>query len=221
MRSAPARLRGRDRGRHVGLGEFLRATGSVTDVALSTTLSGDAVLGVVDVVRLELIAGATTDAQVAALAALLARATALPASSPGDHEHAAMLYRAARRSVQPVRSLSDCLVAAGGAAPRGPGAGTGPGLRDTGQRVGPAPGVTTAPRRRAGLDVRVIPAGGGLSRAIRSDRSRPQRLPGTRTRSRRPATCRCRGRRRSQPSRRCWRPLAGRSSARTPRPHGS
>lgn len=92
--------------------EFLRATGSPTDAALTKALAGDALLGVVDVVRLEVLAGATTDAQVAALAGLLARATALPASSPGDHEQAAALYRAARRSGQTVRSLIDCLVAA-------------------------------------------------------------------------------------------------------------
>ena len=36
----------------------------------------------------------------------------LPALSPGDHEYAAGLYRATRRSGSPVRSMIDCLVAA-------------------------------------------------------------------------------------------------------------
>lgn len=92
--------------------EFLRATGSPVNETLKTALATGAVLGIVDVVRLEMLAGATTDEQVVTVSRLLARGTSLPADSPGDHEHAAVLYRAARRSGQTVRSLIDCLVAA-------------------------------------------------------------------------------------------------------------
>lgn len=92
--------------------EFLRRTGSPVNEALRTALATGTGLGVVDVVRLEILAGATTDAQVLSVSRLLARGTALPADSPGDHEHAAVLYRAARHSGQTVRSLIDCLVAA-------------------------------------------------------------------------------------------------------------
>lgn len=92
--------------------EYLRRTGSPANETLRHLLADSAVLGVVDVVRLELLAGATTDAQVTGVTGLLARATALPTSSPGDHEHAAALFRAARRSGKTVRSLFDCLVAA-------------------------------------------------------------------------------------------------------------
>lgn len=92
--------------------EYLRGTGSTADTTLRTELSRDGVLGVVDVVRLELLAGATSDAQLTVVTRLLARAVALPSRSPADHEHAALLYRSARRSGQTVRSLIDCLVAA-------------------------------------------------------------------------------------------------------------
>ena len=92
--------------------EFLRGTGSTADAAVRAELAADGVLGVVDVVRLELLAGASTDRQVTVVTRLLARAVALPTLSPADHEHAALLYRSARRSGQTVRSLIDCLVAA-------------------------------------------------------------------------------------------------------------
>lgn len=92
--------------------EFLRRTGSPVNEALRTALATGAALGVVDVVRLEILAGATTDEQVVSVSRLLARGTALPADSPDDHEHAAALYRAARRSGRTVRSPIDCLVAA-------------------------------------------------------------------------------------------------------------
>ena len=64
------------------------------------------------VVRLELLAGAGTDVQVRDLQRLLGRFKAMPAASPADHETAAALYRAARRTGATVRSLLDCLVAA-------------------------------------------------------------------------------------------------------------
>ena len=92
--------------------EYLRGTGSPADTALRAELFEDGVLGVVDVVRLELLAGATTEEQVSVVTRLLARAVALPLLSPADHEHAALLYRSARRSGHTIRSLIDCLVAA-------------------------------------------------------------------------------------------------------------
>jgi predicted nucleic acid-binding protein len=69
-------------------------------------------LGVPDVVRLELLAGAGSEEQVHQLQRLLARFQPLPAASPADHEAAAALYRTARRTGKTVRSLLDCLVAA-------------------------------------------------------------------------------------------------------------
>lgn len=92
--------------------EFLRATGSNVDRRLAKAMRLGQELGVVDVVRLELLAGARDDDAANDLRRLLARFTALPAASPGDHEAAASLYRNARRSGSTVRSLLDCLVAA-------------------------------------------------------------------------------------------------------------
>ena len=92
--------------------EYLRATGSPSHLALvSAVRNGDQVL-VLDVVRLELLSGAPSEARAAELRRLLAAFTAVPAASPSDHELAAELYRAARRAGETVRSLIDCLVAA-------------------------------------------------------------------------------------------------------------
>ncbi len=92
--------------------EYLRKTGSPANTALKGALTRGDELGVVDVVRMELLAGAGGDEQVLTVSQILARGTDLPALSPGDHEYAAMLYRAARRSGATVRSMIDCLVAA-------------------------------------------------------------------------------------------------------------
>jgi predicted nucleic acid-binding protein len=92
--------------------EYLRATGSPADAALTDAVRASDDIGVPDVVRLELLAGAGTDEQVRDLQRLLGRFHALPAASPADHETAAALYRAARRTGATVRSLLDCLVAA-------------------------------------------------------------------------------------------------------------
>lgn len=92
--------------------EYLRATGSPADIALTQAVGRGDPIAVPDIVRLELLAGAGGDEQVRDLQRLLARFHALPASSPADHEAAAALYRTARRSGETVRSLLDCLVAA-------------------------------------------------------------------------------------------------------------
>ncbi len=92
--------------------EYLRKTGSPANTALKRALKAEDELGVVDVVRMELLAGAGGDEQVATVSRLLARGIALPTLSPGDHEYAASLYRAARRSGETVRSMIDCLVTA-------------------------------------------------------------------------------------------------------------
>ena len=92
--------------------EFLRGTGSPVDQLLATAVQTGERLGVLDVVRLELLAGAGSEGRVLDLRRLLARFTPLSGASAADHEQAAALYRAARRSGETVRSLVDCLVAA-------------------------------------------------------------------------------------------------------------
>lgn len=91
--------------------EYLRKTGSPANQALKRALKAEDELGLVDVVRMELLAGAGCDRQVETVSRLLARAVPLPTLSPGDHEYAASLYRAARRSGETVRPMIDCLVA--------------------------------------------------------------------------------------------------------------
>lgn len=92
--------------------EFLRATGSEVDRAMTALMNDGQALAVPDVVRLELLAGASTEAEAEDLGRLLERFVAAPTSSPGDHDLAAALYRSARRSGETVRSLVDCVVAA-------------------------------------------------------------------------------------------------------------
>lgn len=90
--------------------EYLRATGSRSDLVLAEAVRVGREILVPDVVRLELLAGAADDTAAHELSRLLARFTAVPSASPADHDSAASLYRAARRSGRTVRSLIDCLV---------------------------------------------------------------------------------------------------------------
>ena len=92
--------------------EFLRATGSPADQALTAAIRAGEELAVLDAVRLELLAGGGSEGRTHDLRRLLARFTPVAAASPADHEQAATLYRAARRSGETVRSLFDCLIAA-------------------------------------------------------------------------------------------------------------
>jgi len=92
--------------------EFTRATESAADLAVTSAIEHNQELGVPDVVRMELLAGARDDSQVASLQSLLARFTHVPASSPHDHDVAASLFRSSRLAGHTVRSQIDCLVAA-------------------------------------------------------------------------------------------------------------
>ena len=91
--------------------EYLRAAGSRSDLLLAEAVRAEREILVPDVVRLELLAGAADNTAAHELSRLLARFTAVPGVSPADHDSAASLYRAARRSGRTVRSLIDCLVA--------------------------------------------------------------------------------------------------------------
>ncbi len=92
--------------------EFLRNSGSSVHRRLQAAVASQEQLGVLDVVRLELLAGAADEARAADLNRFLARFEPVPLLSPADHEVAASLYRAARRGGNTVRSLIDCAVAA-------------------------------------------------------------------------------------------------------------
>ena len=90
--------------------ELLRGTGSAQHEALRSLLVQGTV-GVPDVVRLEILAGAGDDQHAIRLARMLERGRPIPAT-PGDHDVAAQLLRLARRSGHTPRSLIDCLIAA-------------------------------------------------------------------------------------------------------------
>lgn len=92
--------------------EFLRNTGSPVHQRLRTAVASEEQLGVVDVVRLELLAGAADEARAADLHRFLARFEPVPLSSPADHDLGPSLYRSARVGGNTVRSLIDCAVAA-------------------------------------------------------------------------------------------------------------
>ena len=89
--------------------EYLRGTASPTCTAVREALSGD--IAVCDPVIMEVMAGARSEAHLADLRRLLARATVLPTTSQ-HYEDAARLYRGARVHGVTVRHLMDCLIAA-------------------------------------------------------------------------------------------------------------
>lgn len=89
--------------------EFLRGTGSVACERVDELIAGE--MAICDPVTMEVLAGARSEAHLADLRRLLARATVLP-TTPSHYEQAAALYRGARASGLTVRRLVDCLIAA-------------------------------------------------------------------------------------------------------------
>ena len=87
----------------------LRETGSPICNRVDELLGGD--IAICDVVRMELLAGATDDSDLRYIQGLLARATVLQ-TLPTDYNAAAELYRHCRRQGETVRKLMDCLIAA-------------------------------------------------------------------------------------------------------------
>ena len=70
------------------------------------------VIAVTDIVYTEILRGARTDAEVAAIKLGIQRAEILRLSEIADFEHAADLYRRARSAGKTVRNISDCMIAA-------------------------------------------------------------------------------------------------------------
>ena len=89
--------------------EFLRDTRSATCRAVDRLLDSD--IATCDVVRMELLAGATGERHAADLRRLLARAVNVPVR-PAHYDAAAALYRTCRQQGETVRRLPDCLIAA-------------------------------------------------------------------------------------------------------------
>ncbi len=89
--------------------EFLRNTGSAACQRVDALLESD--IAVCDPMRMEVLAGARSQAHLVELRGLLARASVLSTESR-HYEMAAALYRDARASQVTVRRLTDCLIAA-------------------------------------------------------------------------------------------------------------
>jgi predicted nucleic acid-binding protein len=91
--------------------EFLRATGSAVDQALTELLLSGASLASTEIVWLELLAGARTEQEERTLRAGPLETPVLALGGLRGYEAAAELYRACRRAGETVRKLTDCLVA--------------------------------------------------------------------------------------------------------------
>lgn len=92
--------------------EFLRATGSPVHLRLREALQGSTELACTDVIVLEILAGASDDADRDRLRRLLYGLEFLAVDGPSDYERAAELYRACRRGGETPRKLTDCVIAA-------------------------------------------------------------------------------------------------------------
>ena len=91
--------------------EFIRATGSVVDQAVTSGLEADA-LATTDAVVVEVLAGAGTEERAAQLRSLLGRTEFVPQEPMADAESAARLFRSCRLHGRAPRSQIDCLIAA-------------------------------------------------------------------------------------------------------------
>lgn len=89
--------------------EYLRKTGSRTNIEVRHTLTKDA--QICDVIRMEILAGARDQLHVTQLEKLLARATTIK-TEPVDYDNAAAIYRACRKLGVTIRAQIDCLIAA-------------------------------------------------------------------------------------------------------------
>ncbi|MYE55330.1 MAG: PIN domain nuclease [Chloroflexi bacterium] len=89
--------------------EFLRDTGSPVCDLVDELLAYE--IAISDAVRMEILAGARDESQLASLRRLLARATLIPTQTT-DYYDASSLYRRCRRQGETVRKLIDCLIAA-------------------------------------------------------------------------------------------------------------
>jgi hypothetical protein len=91
--------------------EYLRKTGSPAGTAVRRALN-DQVGLTTDHILLEILAGTTDPARVAAWERLLARCEFVPQEVRRDAELAARLYRDCRRAGESPSQLTDCLIAA-------------------------------------------------------------------------------------------------------------
>ena len=91
--------------------EFLRATGGPAHLALRRLLRRGADLVTSEVVVMETLAGARSDADLSRLRDLLLALPVLTIEGLRDFEEAALVYRTCRSAGETIRGLTDCLIA--------------------------------------------------------------------------------------------------------------
>lgn len=91
--------------------EFLKPWGTPVHRTLRRLLDERAELAVTEIVLLEVLAGARSEAERAAVRSHLLALPVLPLKGLADYESAAELYGACLRAGEPIRKLTDCLVA--------------------------------------------------------------------------------------------------------------
>lgn len=91
--------------------EYLRATGSPADVALTRLIDDHVELAVTEQIVMEVLAGGRPHQEVGRLESLMHTYEILSLEGLADFEEAAALYRICRTSGETIRNLGDCLVA--------------------------------------------------------------------------------------------------------------
>lgn len=92
--------------------EFLRATGSPADRALTVALRDDAPRAITGVVLQEVLQGCRSEAHALDVRSLLTACVMVEPVGPATYDHAASLFRRCRAAGRAVRGTVDCLIAA-------------------------------------------------------------------------------------------------------------
>lgn len=92
--------------------EYDRATGSPVDARLIELITTDGPLVITEPVRMEVLAGARSDAREDQLRRLLLRAGLLPFDAATDFDAAVKIYRRCRRAGVTPGGMIDCMIAA-------------------------------------------------------------------------------------------------------------
>ncbi|MBT2483917.1 MULTISPECIES: PIN domain nuclease [unclassified Microbacterium] len=91
---------------------YLRDADSAVVEALETLLSSETEVAITEPVVMELLAGARRPAELARLEALTNGLPLIPIEPASDYRDAAGLYRASAANGHPIRSMTDCVIAA-------------------------------------------------------------------------------------------------------------
>lgn len=92
--------------------EYLRGTGSASNVRVRAYHENTDELAITDVVVMELLAGVRADRVDKRVNAIVNGVPMLPLVGLEDFQHAAELYRICRQQGRTIRKLDDCLIAA-------------------------------------------------------------------------------------------------------------